>query len=100
MRIAFERWLSEALGQNDLGREHEALVAEVLTSAERSASVAADVGVPVAEVEGDLLDRQRKAGVPVVVLVVRADDIDEVAVVGVALLPAERPLTTGVNTQT
>ena len=57
------------LGENDLGAEDEARVAVVVDAGEQIGRCVRGVGAPVAEVEGQLLDGESKASVPVGVAV-------------------------------
>jgi len=76
-------------GDRQLDGEHEAPVAQGRGRA-NVGRIAVDIRVPVPEVEGQVLDAERQTHVPVVVLVIRPVGVDEVAVVLVALLPAQR----------
>src|SRR5262245_35873153 len=71
-----------SLGKRDLGGEDKALVAlEDMTAAE--VVPVADIGVPVTEVEGELLYSQRQTSIPVAVVVVSVSC--EETFVGVAI---------------
>src|SRR5687767_12832450 len=63
----------------ELGREDEALVAQLGMSADAAVGCA-DVGIPVAEIERELVDREAQADVPVDVDVVAVDAVDEITV--------------------